>query len=599
MTVQDGGVVAWKARRVAAATRALTSAQVAEVDTAVYDVIATLGWSRFEAILDATVKQADPEGARAAEQLAATQRFVAIGRANDHHIRTLIARGTSLDILSFMAAVNRIAELLGDEGDPDPIDIRRSKAIGILARPAHALELLARHQTPRTSEAAQDGEPDPEGDGHLSSPPHSSLRDDGHRCGCAPRIRLHVHLTDVALRGTDPRAVCRVDGVGPVTAQMVRDWLGRSDIAVTVQPVVLPDPPPVDGYEIRKQSATPWPPATPSAFTRGRRVLDRPSTWTTPPPTYPWRRAARPVRLVSTRWVRWPEGSTGTRRSATSKSGSQSRASTSGAAATAGSGWSPTPAPTLSAEAQEQTPSGKPPHRWPKRHPDRPRLVIGPEGRCATGSTWSTPAPRPSSSCAREHRRYREGMRWTRTITVVDCHAEGESGQVVVGGGAPDPGETVFEKRMFLQDQSDDLRRMILFEPRGAPHHNANILVPSNHPDAQMGYIILESTEYPAMSGSNTICVATVLLETGILPMSEPTTELTLESPAGLITVTCDCRDGKVERVRFVNQPAFCYYLDAEIEVPDVGRLTVDVAYGGMTYVLVEAARVAIRPNAR
>ena len=87
---------------------------------------------------------------------------------------------------------------------------------------------------------------------------------------------------------------------------------------------------------------------------------------------------------------------------------------------------------------------------------------------------------------------------------IVDCHAEGESGQVVVGGVPPIPGETVFEKRVFLQDQSDDLRRMILFEPRGAPHHNANILVPSNHPDAQMGYVILESTEYPAMSGSNT-----------------------------------------------------------------------------------------------
>ncbi len=182
-------------------------------------------------------------------------------------------------------------------------------------------------------------------------------------------------------------------------------------------------------------------------------------------------------------------------------------------------------------------------------------------------------------------------MRWTRTITVVDCHAEGESGQVVVGGVPPVPGDTVFDKRVFLQDQADDLRRMILFEPRGAPHHNANILVPSNHPDAAMGYIILESTEYPAMSGSNTICVATVLLETGILPMTEPTTELTLESPAGLINVTCDCRDGKVERVRFVNQPAFCYYLDTDIEVPDLGRLTVDVAYGGMIYVLVEAAR--------
>ena len=109
-------------------------------------------------------------------------------------------------------------------------------------------------------------------------------------------------------------------------------------------------------------------------------------------------------------------------------------------------------------------------------------------------------------------------------------------------------GATVFDKRVFLQDQADDLRRMILFEPRGAPHKRQHPGA-SNHPEAQMGYIILESTEYPAMSGSNTICVATVLLETGILPMTEPTTELTLESPAGLITVTCDCRDGKVERV--------------------------------------------------
>jgi Domain of unknown function (DUF222) len=250
-TVRQGRVAAWKARRVAAATRALTAPQVAEVDEVVHGVIATLGWSRFEAILDATIKQTDPDGARAAEQDAATRRFVAVGRANDHHIRTLTAHGTSLDILSFMAAVNRIADLLGAEGDADSIDIRRSKAIGVFARPAHALELLARHRTPGTSEAAEDdGEPDPDGDDHLSSPPDSPLRREGHCCGCAPRIRLHVHLTDAALRGADPQAVCRIEGLGPVTAQTVRDWLGRSDIAVTLQPVVLPDPPPVDGYEI-------------------------------------------------------------------------------------------------------------------------------------------------------------------------------------------------------------------------------------------------------------------------------------------------------------------------------------------------------------
>ena len=183
-------------------------------------------------------------------------------------------------------------------------------------------------------------------------------------------------------------------------------------------------------------------------------------------------------------------------------------------------------------------------------------------------------------------------MRWNIILQVVDCHAEGESGQVIVGGIGHMPGDTVFDKRLHLQNHRDELRKLILFEPRGAPHHNANVLVPSNHPDAQMGYIILESTEYPAMSGSNTICVATVLLETGILPMSEPITELTLESPGGLISVVCDCRDGKVERVRFVNQPAFCYYLDTAIQVPGIGELIVDVAYGGMVYVLVDAAAV-------
>jgi proline racemase len=107
-----------------------------------------------------------------------------------------------------------------------------------------------------------------------------------------------------------------------------------------------------------------------------------------------------------------------------------------------------------------------------------------------------------------------------------------------------------------------------------------------------MGYIILESTEYPAMSGSNTICVATALLEMGIIPMRVPFTELVLEAPAGVINVRCTCRDGKVQAVRFTNQPAFVYYLDADINVDGIGRLTVDVAYGGMTYVIVEAAKL-------
>ena len=183
-------------------------------------------------------------------------------------------------------------------------------------------------------------------------------------------------------------------------------------------------------------------------------------------------------------------------------------------------------------------------------------------------------------------------MRWNKTFTVVDCHAGGESGQVVTGGVLGIPGKTVFDKRVHLQDHLDDLRKLILFEPRGAAHHNANVLVPSDV--AQMGYVIMESTEYPAMSGSNTMCVATVLLETGILPMEEPVTNLVLEAPAGIITVECHCRDGKVEQVRFVNQPAFCYRLDVPVKVDGLGEITVDISYGGMTYVLVDAADLGI-----
>lgn len=180
-------------------------------------------------------------------------------------------------------------------------------------------------------------------------------------------------------------------------------------------------------------------------------------------------------------------------------------------------------------------------------------------------------------------------MQWSKILTVVGCHAEGEVGNVVTGGVFAIPGETMFDKMIYLEEHRDDIRRLCLFEPRGSANHSVNIIVPPCDEGAQMGYVIAESTEYPAMSGSNTMCVATVLLETGILPMTEPVTELTLEAPAGLIRVRCECSRGKVTRVEFVNQPAFANHLDKHIEVAGVGTLTVDVGYGGMTYVIVDA----------
>src|SRR6185436_3053177 len=151
-------------------------------------------------------------------------------------------------------------------------------------------------------------------------------------------------------------------------------------------------------------------------------------------------------------------------------------------------------------------------------------------------------------------------------------HACGEPGRVVTAGLPPVPGETMFAKMEHLRDHQDWLRKVMLREPRGYPALCCNIILPPTTPEADAGFVIMEQMEYPPMSGSNTICVTTVLLETGILPMQEPVTELTLEAPAGLIRVRAECRDGKVVAVTFRNVPAFAVHLDASIDVPTLGR---------------------------
>jgi len=180
-------------------------------------------------------------------------------------------------------------------------------------------------------------------------------------------------------------------------------------------------------------------------------------------------------------------------------------------------------------------------------------------------------------------------------IRAVDAHAAGEPGRVIVGGVGDVPGTTMFDKMSWLQANRDDLRQRMLREPRGYPAANCNLILPSNHPEADAGYVIMEQVEYPGMSGTNTMCVVTVLLETGMLPMVEPVTELTLEAPAGLIRVTAACRDGKVTGVTFRNVPAFATHLDVPVEVPQLGTVTVDVAYGGMFYVIADAGPFGLR----
>lgn len=153
----------------------------------------------------------------------------------------------------------------------------------------------------------------------------------------------------------------------------------------------------------------------------------------------------------------------------------------------------------------------------------------------------------------------------------------------------------MYEKMEHLRTHADGLRLRMLREPRGYPAANCNLLLPPTNPKADAGFVIMEQAEYPGMSGTNTMCVVTVLLETGIVPMKEPVTELTLEAPAGLIRVRAECADGKVAGVTFRNVASFATHLDAQVEVKTLGTVTIDVAYGGMFYVIADARSFGLR----
>ncbi len=178
------------------------------------------------------------------------------------------------------------------------------------------------------------------------------------------------------------------------------------------------------------------------------------------------------------------------------------------------------------------------------------------------------------------------------------CHAEGEVGDVIVGGVAPPPGATLWEQRTWIA-RDGTLRDFMLNEPRGGVFRHVNLLVPPKHPEAQMGFIIMEPEDTPPMSGSNSICVATVLLDSGILPMIEPVTEMVLEAPGGLRPlIRAECRDGKAERITVRNLPSFAGRIGVPLDVPGLGCITVDTAFGGDSFVVVDAASLGFALDA-
>lgn len=185
-------------------------------------------------------------------------------------------------------------------------------------------------------------------------------------------------------------------------------------------------------------------------------------------------------------------------------------------------------------------------------------------------------------------------MRWKRTIQLLDVHAEGEIGKVAIGGVPKIPGETVAAQLAWLNSdpKGQELRRFLCLEPRGAPIGSVNLLLPPKHPDADAAFIILQPDQAHASSGSNSICVTTALLESGVVEMKEPETVVTLETAAGLIKAVATCRDGRCEKVKLTMVPSFVHELDVSVETPHWGTIKVDICYGGIFYALVDVGQI-------
>jgi len=173
-------------------------------------------------------------------------------------------------------------------------------------------------------------------------------------------------------------------------------------------------------------------------------------------------------------------------------------------------------------------------------------------------------------------------------IEMTCAHAEGEVGNVITGGVAPPPGDTIWEQARFIEADGR-LRNFVLNEPRGGVFKHVNLLVPAKDPRAVAGFIIMEPEHTPPMSGSNAMCVATVLLETGVVAMPEPITEFTIEAPAGLVPIRARCKGGKAQSIEITNVASFADKLGVPLELEGHGTITVDTAYGGDSFVIVDA----------
>ena len=185
-------------------------------------------------------------------------------------------------------------------------------------------------------------------------------------------------------------------------------------------------------------------------------------------------------------------------------------------------------------------------------------------------------------------------MRFKRLLSAVDSHTGGNAERVVLGGVPPIPGATMMEKARYVRENLDYLRTLLVHEPRGHGNMYASFVVPPTREEADFGILFLEPGGYATMCGHGTIAICTVLVETGMVETEGRETDIVLDTPAGLVRAKVHVRDGKAEAVTFKNVPSFLYQADVVVDVPDLGRLTVDIAYGGNFYAILGADQVEL-----
>jgi len=185
-------------------------------------------------------------------------------------------------------------------------------------------------------------------------------------------------------------------------------------------------------------------------------------------------------------------------------------------------------------------------------------------------------------------------MRAQRVFHAVDSHTEGMPTRVIVGGVGVMPGSTMEERRQWFMANSDELRLLLMNEPRGHSAMSGAILQPPTRSDADFGVLYIEVSGCLPMCGHGTIGVATVLVETGMVPVVEPVTTIRLDTPAGLVIADVQVSDGHADSVTIRNVPSFAVALDQSIEVPGVGRVDYDLAFGGNFYAIVSLEQIGL-----